>query len=208
MQHLHRAYNISTKHLARSEFSWEMFELLSSLSLSPAPWGLHPLPSRRKMRRSCLSCLMLSHTQCCPAVPPPQMWATTSPPDINFDSAADKSINENFFFPFQATATEDVAESLSPDDGKFSHFGAQLSSESCDIGKDLLSSRVRFYWLLLSLVTRGQDEFWRRHATGLHQWTQQLDQNRERPAGGLVSARWEISYWEQRRKYQPVKESH
>lgn len=46
--------------------------LFVALSPTPAPLGLHPLPSRRKMRRSCLRCLMLSHTQCCPPAPPPQ----------------------------------------------------------------------------------------------------------------------------------------
>uniref|UniRef100_A0A7N8XW32 E3 ubiquitin-protein ligase n=1 Tax=Mastacembelus armatus TaxID=205130 RepID=A0A7N8XW32_9TELE len=40
-----------------------------------------------------------------------------------------KTLTRAFPFFFQATATEDVAESLSPDDGKFSHLG--LSSQLC-----------------------------------------------------------------------------
>lgn len=69
----------------------------------------------------------------------------------------------------------------------------------CDTGEDLLSLRVRFIDIYSLGWSRGQDAFWRRHPTGLQQRTQQLDQNRERPTGRLVSARWEILCQQQRR---------
>lgn len=100
---------------------------------------------------------------------------------------------KSFFFAFffQGTATEDVAESLSPDDGEFPQLalGWRVSLLLCDTGKDLLSLRVRFIDIYSPGWSRGQDACRRRHPTGLQQRTQQLDQNRERPTGRLVSAR-------------------
>lgn len=71
------------------------------------------------MRRSSRRCLMLKHTPCCPAAPPPQMSVTPSalPQQRCHVCSLTTCWFPSFLF-FQATATEDVAESLSPDDGE------------------------------------------------------------------------------------------
>lgn len=51
----------------------EVCRKAKSASHLTAPWGLHRLQSRRRMKRSCRRCLMLSHTLFCPVAPPPQM---------------------------------------------------------------------------------------------------------------------------------------
>lgn len=108
---------------------------------------------------------------------------------LHFDSAANKSVKKHFFVPSSSRAQQPRMWQNPCLQMMVSFLSWRVFLSLCDTGKDLLCLRVGFIDIYSPGWSRGQDACWRRHPTGLQQWTQQLDQNRERPTGRLVSAR-------------------